>query len=87
MRDASINLRASSQQRNLIDWAVKVLGKSRSDFMLDVACKEAQNVLLDRCYFSLEPEKFDQFLAALDEAPADNDRLRRTLTSPPPWES
>lgn len=86
-RNASINLRVLHQQRDLIDRAVKVLGKSRSDFMLEAACKEAKNVLLDRHYFVLEPEEFDRFIAALDEVPADNDRLRRTLTSPSPWES
>ncbi|MDH5763206.1 MAG: DUF1778 domain-containing protein [Nitrospinota bacterium] len=86
IRDASINLRVQPQQRDLIDRAVAVLGKSRSDFMLEVACNEAQNVLLDRRYFALEPEAFDRFLAALDEAPTDNERLRRTLTSPVPWE-
>ena len=85
-RDASINLRVQPQQRDLIDRAVAVLGKSRSDFMLEAACKEAENVLLDRRYFALAPEEFGRFLAALDEAPADNDRLRRTLTSPAPWE-
>lgn len=85
-RNASINLRVHGQQRDLIDRAVKVLGKSRSDFMLEAACKEAENVLLDRCYFSLEPEEFDRFLAVLDEAPVDNERLRRTLTAQPPWE-
>jgi uncharacterized protein (DUF1778 family) len=87
VRDASINLRVQPQQRDLIDRAVAVLGKSRSDFMLEVACKEAENVLLDRRYFALDPKEFDRFLAALDEAPADNDRLRRTLTSLSPWES
>lgn len=87
VRNASINLRVQHQQRDLIDRAVKVLGKSRSDFMLEVACKEAKNVLLDRRYFALDSKEFDRFLAALDEVPADNDRLRRTLTSPSPWKS
>ena len=35
MRDAAINLRALPQQRDLIDQAASLLGKSRSDFMLD----------------------------------------------------
>lgn len=86
-RSASINLRVLHQQRDLIDRAVKVLGKSRSDFMLEVACREAENVLLDHRYFVLEPEEFDRFLTVLDEAPKDNQRLHQTLTSPPPWES
>ena len=86
LRNTSINLRVQRQQRDLIDRAVKVLGKSRSDFMLEAACREAENVLLDRRYFAMAPGEFDRFLAALDKAPAPNERLRRTLATPPPWE-
>ncbi|MFQ5674006.1 MAG: DUF1778 domain-containing protein [Nitrospinales bacterium] len=86
LRDASINIRVQRRQRDLIDRAVKVLGKNRSDFMLEAACKEAENVLLDRRYFALEQKAFNQFLAALDKAPANNERLRRTLASQAPWE-
>lgn len=86
LRNASINIRAQTRQRNLIDRAVKVLGKNRSDFMLEAACKEAENVLLDRRYFALDPKDFNQFLAALDKAPTDNERLRRALASQAPWE-
>lgn len=37
MRDAAINLRARPDQRDLIDQAAAVLGKTRSDFMLETA--------------------------------------------------
>ena len=47
MRDAAINLRALPEQRDLINKASQVLGKSRSDFMLEAACERAQSVLLD----------------------------------------
>ena len=56
MRNADINLRVSSEQRDLIDRAAKVLGKSRSDFMLEVACERAQVVLLDQIFFGLESD-------------------------------
>jgi uncharacterized protein (DUF1778 family) len=46
MRDAAINLRALPQQRDLIDHAASLLGKNRSDFMLETACERAQAVLL-----------------------------------------
>jgi hypothetical protein len=46
MRDAAINLRALPQQRDLIDQAAQLLGKNRSDFMLEAACDKAQSVLL-----------------------------------------
>ena len=48
MRDAAINLRARPVQRDLIDHAAKVLGKNRSDFMLDADCDKARSVLLDQ---------------------------------------
>ena len=66
MRDAAINLRARPEQRELIDKAAQLLGKSRSDFMLEVACDKAQSVLLDQVCFSLDAEKFRQFNKLLD---------------------
>lgn len=42
MRVAAINLRALAEQRDLIDQAARVLGKNRSDFMLEAACERAQ---------------------------------------------
>ena len=47
MRDAAINLRALPEQRDLIDHAAQLLGKNRSDFMLEAACDRAQAVLLE----------------------------------------
>ena len=63
---APINLRAEPQHRSLIDRAAKVLGKNRSDFMLEVACREAENVLLDQRFFQLDKKTFKAFNAALD---------------------
>ena len=53
-REAPINIRARLTQRNLIDKAAAVLNKNRSDFMLEAACREAENVLLDRRLFLVE---------------------------------
>ena len=85
-RDVNINLRASRQQRTLIDRAAEALGKSRSDFMLDVARREAESVLLDQRYFALDPAAFKAFTEQLDTPPADNPRLRRLLAEKAPWE-
>jgi len=56
VRGETINLRASRKQKVLIDRAAEALGRSRSDFMLDTACREAESVLLDRRYFTLSEE-------------------------------
>ncbi len=86
VRDVNINLRASRKQRSLIDRAAGALGKNRSDFMLETACREAESVLLDRLYFALDAETFKEFTTMLDSAPARNPRLRRLLTEKAPWD-
>ena len=85
-RDVTINLRANRNQRAVIDRAAERLGKNRSDFMLEAACREAETVLLDQRYFQLDQKDFDKFTATLDKAPADNPRLRRLLRTKAPWE-
>jgi uncharacterized protein (DUF1778 family) len=85
-RDVSINLRASRHQRALIDRAAEAVGKSRSDFMLEAARREAESVLLDRRYFALDGKAFKAFLAKLDAPPTADSRLRRLLRESAPWD-
>lgn len=87
MRDAAINLRALPEQRDLIDQAASLLGKNRSDFMLEAACERAQAVLLDQVFFALDAEKFQQFNALLDETPSSNEGLERLMAVKAPWDS
>lgn len=85
MRDAPINLRALPEQRDLIDQAATLLGKNRSDFMLEAACERAQSVLLDQVFFNLDTDKFQQFIAILDAPPSANPGLARLMSVKAPW--
>lgn len=85
-RNEIINLRATRRQKELIDRAAGLLDRSRSDFMLEAACREAQALLVDQNHFSLPEEKFKRFLAALDRPPKDNPKLRQLLHSRAPWD-
>lgn len=85
MRDAAINLRARPDQRDLIDQAAAVLGKNRSDFMLEAACERARAVVLDQVFFNLDAEKFRQFTETLDAPAASNPGLRRLMEMQAPW--
>jgi uncharacterized protein (DUF1778 family) len=85
MRDTAINLRALAEQRDLIDHAAQLLGKNRSDFMLEAACDKAQSVLLDQVFFKLDTEKFSQFTQLLDAPPAANAGLERLMAVKAPW--
>jgi uncharacterized protein (DUF1778 family) len=86
IRNVTINIRAKQNQRDLIDRAAEVQGKSRSEFMLESAYQKAQDVLLDRSFFGLDDLKFKQFLALLDAPPARNEKLHTLLTTKSPWD-
>jgi uncharacterized protein (DUF1778 family) len=86
LRAENINLRVTRSQKALIDRAAEAQGRNRSDFMLDAACREAESVLLDQCYFQLDDDAFQRFTDLLDAPPTDNPGLTRLLTRKSPWE-
>ena len=83
----SINIRAKTRQRDLIDQAAERLGRSRSDFMLEAACREAENVLLDQTFFTVNAGGFAKFQALLDRPLPPTNRLRRLLKTKAPWDA
>ena len=85
LEPVTISIRAKAGQRDLIDQAADRLGRSRSDFMLEAACRQAEDVLLDQTYFALDAKAFVAFQSMLDNPPAPTDRLRRTLKAQAPW--
>jgi len=85
-RAAPINIRARSTQRNLIDKAAAMLNKNRSDFMLEAACREAENVLLDQRLFLVDDNTYQSFETLIDAPVKDNPALRSLLNDKAPWE-
>ena len=85
MKAAAINIRVLPEQRDLIDQAAEVLGKNRSDFMLEASCDRAQQVLLDQVFFALDNEKLQQFTALLDAPLVSNAGLERLMAVEAPW--
>lgn len=75
-RDTPINIRATAEERQLIDRAAKVLGKSRTDFMLESARQAAEDALLDQTHFVLSDDAFDELLAMLESPPPPTQALR-----------
>jgi uncharacterized protein (DUF1778 family) len=82
----SLNLRIKPELRGLIDRAAQVAGKTRTDFVLEAARRAAIDALLDRTVFTVRPKAYAEFLARLDAPPRPNERLRRTMRTPAPWE-
>jgi uncharacterized protein (DUF1778 family) len=86
-RDRTINIRVLPGEQAVIDRAAAAVGKNRSDFMLEAARREAENVLLDRRMFMLDDEAYRKFIERLDAPPRRNEKLRRLLTTKAPWEA
>jgi uncharacterized protein (DUF1778 family) len=86
-RDTVINVRVSRILRELIDRAADVVGKSRSEFILESARTQAIDVLLDQRLFSLDADRYNAFIAALEAPPAPNEKLRQLMASKAPWET
>ena len=85
-RRSLINLRVTPRDRDLIDRAAAALGKNRSEFMMEASRQAAEDALLDRTAFRLDAAQFGAFMAQLDAPPAPNERLRKLLATPAPWE-
>lgn len=82
----TLNIRIKPELRGLIDRAAELAGKNRTDFVLDAARHAAEDALMDRTVFVVNPKAYAEFLARLDASPAPNARLRRALQTPAPWE-
>ena len=85
-RDIALTIRTTKKERSLIDQAAEKLGMSRTDFLLESACNEAQHVLLDTNYFGLNTKDFKKFCDLLDAPPQNIEGLRRLLKTEAPWE-
>lgn len=78
-----VNLRIDEVRRNLIDEAAKLQGKSRTEFMVEAAYKEAEQTLLDQKIFILD--EADCYYLSRTDHKADP-KLVKLFKSKSPWE-
>lgn len=86
-RRDTLNIRIKPDERGLIDRAAELTGKTRTDFVLEAARRAAVEALTERTLFVVDAEAYAAFVAALDRPPSPNDRLRRTMQTPAPWDT
>ncbi|MEM1132404.1 MAG: DUF1778 domain-containing protein [Pseudomonadota bacterium] len=83
---STINLRIETQIRDMIDNAAAMLGKTRTEFMIESARQQAIDVTLDQQLFALDTGSHDAFVEALDNPPAPGPKLRALLSRKSAWE-
>ncbi len=81
-----INLRTPPAQRELIDRAARLQGKSRTDFMLEASREKAQQVLLDQTLFTVSARQYKAFVSMMDAPLAENAALMRLFAKRAPWD-
>lgn len=86
-RNVNITIRSYPDERNFIDHAAKICGKTRSDFMLEAARNQAEQTLLDRRLFNIDTDTFQAFETALSQPVQENTALMQLLQTRSPWES
>jgi len=85
-RDARLDLRMTSDNRALISEAAQLNGTSLTDYVMSVVVRAARADVLQARVLQLEPDAWEDFLAALDEPDTDAMaalRTRATRWDPP----
>lgn len=84
---SNISLRIATLTRQLIDDAATVLGKTRTEFMIESARAQGIDVLLNQRRFVIAPDAYDSFAAALGSPATPDPKLRALLLRKPAWEA
>ena len=82
LKESKVQLRLRPAQKDAIQRAARLKQTTLSGFMVQHALSAAEQVLADQAHFTLSPERWDAFCAALDAPPKDIPALRRLLTEP-----
>jgi Uncharacterized protein conserved in bacteria len=81
-----LNMRVAEHRRDLIDAAVEIVGGDRTSFVLEAACKRAEEVLMEQRLFLLDDDAFDAFTQALEDNPIrSNECVKKLLARPKRW--
>jgi uncharacterized protein (DUF1778 family) len=79
-KENRFSIRATATQKNLIARAASRSNKTISEFVLENAIEAAEALEMDDANFAVSREKYEQFLAALDEKPKSIPELRKLFS-------
>ncbi|MEX0956386.1 MAG: DUF1778 domain-containing protein [Rhizobiaceae bacterium] len=81
-RSEKLDLRLTPEAKRILSAAAATERRSVSDYVLDSALGRAEETLADRRSFSLDAERWQAFVAALDAPVSDMPRMRKLLNEP-----
>jgi uncharacterized protein (DUF1778 family) len=86
-RSSRLGLRATPEQEAVLRRAADVANKSLTDFILESACKAAEQTLLDQRLFMVSGSQYQALLDRLEQPEQTNDGLRDLFARKAPWEA
>ena len=84
-RTARLGLRTTPAQEAVLRRAAQVLHKSMTDFILDSACRVAEQTLIDQRVFMVGGEQASALLDLLDRPARSNSGLKGLFARRAPW--
>jgi uncharacterized protein (DUF1778 family) len=84
-RSKRLELRATPEERELIDRAAAIAGTDLTEFVMSHACDAARRVLADRARFDLDPEAMEAWVAINSRRAKDLPGLRKLMERPSPF--
>ena len=81
LRTEKLDLRLTPGAKQTLQRAAAAAQRSVTDFVLESALASAAETLTDRQNFQLDPERWQEFVSALDAPPQSHPRLARLLQS------
>ncbi len=81
-RSARLGLRTTPQQEAVLRRAAEVAHKSLTDFILDSACRAAEQTLLDQRLLMVSGEAYSAFAGLLERPARHNPGLRDLFARP-----
>lgn len=87
VRTMRVGLRTTPEQETVLRRAADVAHKSLTNFILDSACRAAEQTLLDQRLFMVSDEQYQALIDLLDSPAQDNPGLRDLFSRPAPWAS
>ncbi len=86
-RSARLGLRATPAQETVLRRAAEVAHKSLTDFILDSACRAAEQTLLDQRLFMVSGSRYQALLDMLEQPEQPNESLRDLFSRKAPWDA
>ena len=81
-----IDFRVTEGDKNLIVRAAKAMGKTVSQFLLELSIRESKHILAENTQIVLSPAEWEEFCYHLDHPRRDLSRLNTLMNSPSVFE-